>query len=124
MSQKAETRFRNNKVTPFLKRLANTVYFSIQQVSICGDPDFILCCNGHFVALELKAPGEEPRPYQQFKLEAVSHAGGISLVARPDNWAMIAYVLASLDAGADPKSIMDLVHSGTEFVFAAHVFYF
>lgn len=94
---KPETRFRKNQVLPFLKTLKNTSFFAIQQVAISGDPDFLLCMRGHFVALELKASGGKLRALQKYKLAEVEGHGGIALVADPDNWEQVKKTLLMLD---------------------------
>lgn len=99
MSQKPETKFRTNQVRPFLKSLKNTAFFPIQQLAIVGDPDFILCCFGIFVALELKSEGGEPRPLQEHKLNEVTRCHGISIVATPENWSEVKNKLQHLDEG-------------------------
>lgn len=99
MTPKPETVFRTGKVLPFLKTLKNTISFPIQQMSFVGDPDFLLCCRGLFVALELKSGDEEPRPLQRHKLAEVERTGGKSLVARPKNWESIKLLLRHLDGG-------------------------
>lgn len=96
---KPETRFRNSRVLPFLKTLKNTKRFAIQQVAISGDPDYILCTRGKFIALELKDRGEKPRPLQRHILDEVTNAGGVALVADPDNWEEIKMTLLKLDRG-------------------------
>jgi len=85
LSKKPESNFRD-KVRRDLQALPNTVLFPIQQVSIGGDPDFLLCVRGFFVALELKSKGGKVSPLQEHKLQAVVKAGGTSLVAFPKNW--------------------------------------
>lgn len=102
MSQKPETRFRNSKVLPFLKTLKNTAYFAVQQTSIRGDADYILCSKGRFVWLELKADGEKPRPLQEYKADWVVKCDGVAMVAFPANWAGMKKILAKLDQGEDP----------------------
>lgn len=97
--QKPETVFRQNKVVPFLRKLKHAWFESIQQVGISGSPDILLCIRGKFVALELKNRGEKARPLQQFKLDSIAKAGGISLVADPDNWEKIKNKLIILDQG-------------------------
>lgn len=99
MSQKPETLFRNSQVKPFLKTLKKTVVFPIQQLAIVGDPDFILCCYGHFVALELKASGGEPRALQEHKLNEVTRCHGTAIVATPENWSEVKNKLQHLDEG-------------------------
>lgn len=96
---KNETKFRQNKVIPFLKTLKHTAYFPIQQLAFSGDPDFLLCVHGRFIALELKDTGQVPRPLQQFKLDQVTRTGGLSLVADPENWQIIKERLSRIDKG-------------------------
>lgn len=88
MSRKPESNFRD-RVRRDLQALPNTVLFPIQQVSIGGDPDFLLCVRGFFVALELKSTGGKVSPLQEHKLQAVVKAGGTSLVAFPKNWKQV-----------------------------------
>jgi len=86
-------------VIPFLKTLRHAVFFPIQQLTMVGDADFYGCCNGRFIALELKSEGEEARPIQQYKLDQVKKTGGVAIVASPDNWAEVKELLSSLDRG-------------------------
>jgi hypothetical protein len=96
---KPETAFRQNRVVPFLNSLLHTAVFPIQQLAISGDPDFLLCMQGRFVALEIKDRGEVPRPLQQYKLDQVVRTRGVALVADPDNWEQIKSVLSQYDRG-------------------------
>lgn len=95
---KPETKFRVNLVDPFLKTLKNCTSFSIQQVSINGDPDKMLCLNGRFVGLELKDVGEKPRKLQVFKLDQIDRTNGVALVADRDNWNETKEILSYMDA--------------------------
>lgn len=93
---KPETAFRKNRVDPFIRTLKNCHSFSIQQVSIRDTPDKLICINGFFVAMEIKVD-DEPRPGQQHQLDCVVRAGGISLVACPNNWEQVKIYLTYLD---------------------------
>lgn len=42
--------------------------------------DCILCVNGLFCAIEVKAPGAKPSPRQKYRIDMVERAGGIALV--------------------------------------------
>ena len=95
---KPETKFRVNIVDPFLKTLKNCTSFSIQQVSINGDPDKMLCIHGRFVGLELKDVGEKPRKLQAFKLDQIKRTGGVALVADRENWQYIKFILSEMDS--------------------------
>jgi hypothetical protein len=46
-----------------------------------GIPDFIVCYCSEFGALELKVPGEQPTPKQQYELDGVSNAHGVAFTA-------------------------------------------
>lgn len=84
------------RVDKALKTLPNTYSFSIQQRTIIGDPDKLICIGGKFVALELKSEQGEPTKLQLHKLAAVKKAGGISLVAYPKNWPEVFTILSVL----------------------------
>lgn len=105
MSQKPETRFRK-RVTSALDKLPRTYYFSVQQIARRGDPDIVLCINGSFVALELKASAQEmPTPLQRRKLEWILDAEGIAFVVYPENWDEILEYLQILACNPYPSEI-------------------
>ncbi len=82
---KAETTFRS-RIYPQLKALPNTIIFPIQQKAIRGTPDFLMCVNSLFVALELKSEEGKLDALQQHSYDKVWKANGVFLVARPSNW--------------------------------------
>jgi hypothetical protein len=94
-----ERKFRTGQVIPFLKRLKNTFYEPIQQMAICGSPDYLLCVNGKFVALELKDIGGVTTQLQKYKLSEIARCRGISLIADPNNWDDVKRLLLKLDQG-------------------------
>lgn len=96
---KPETAFRISLVIPFLKTLKHTTFFPIQQMAINGDPDFLLCIRGEFVALELKDVGSHPRPLQIYKLKQIERTGGKIFVADRSNWVTIKEQIKQLDKG-------------------------
>lgn len=85
MGQKPETVFRQ-KVVRDLTTLPDIAIFSIQQRTIVGDPDLLLCLRGIFVGLELKSAEGKPSKLQEYKLDKIRKAGGIAQVVYPDNW--------------------------------------
>lgn len=46
-----------------------------------GIADILCCWDGLFVAIEVKEPGEEPEPIQQYHMEQVAKANGYAFVA-------------------------------------------
>ena len=99
MSRKPETVFRT-RVRALLKKLSlegPLWYEAIQQKSIKGSPDYVLCLGGLFIALELKkSEKDKPDPVQQAKLRQISEACGMSLVAYPENWIHTAELITGL----------------------------
>lgn len=50
-----------------------------------GVPDFLVCCNGQFIAIETKTGRGKPTALQKLELERIAAAGGISLVINESN---------------------------------------
>ena len=101
MSKKPETLFRERFVS-WLKQLPRTVVFSIQQISIIGTPDLIVCINGKFVALELKSSEDaQVSAVQKYNLERiVSIGGGIALIVAPEGYEKAQVFLSALANGS------------------------
>lgn len=100
---KPETTFRKQQVIPFLRSLKYTWFEPIQQVSIGGSPDFILCVCGIFVALELKSEGGKVSALQRHKLQMIEKAQGAAIVATPANWPKVKEWLTNLNGGVYGK---------------------
>jgi len=97
--KKPETNFRKNKVIPFLKTLNNCFYFPIQQRSLIGDPDFLICLNGTFVSLELKADNGILAPLQEYKANEIRKCKGLSFVVNPSSWDEVKEKLIQISKG-------------------------
>ena len=98
---KPETKFRNDKVLPFLQKCRWIWHESIQQIAINGSPDILLGIRGKFVALELKAEDGSLSKLQAFKLQDAIDKGNLAFVARPSNWKIIKRFLWKLNKGED-----------------------
>lgn len=99
MAQKPETLF-SKRIKPLLEALPNTWVERVQQVSIRGTPDWILCVRGHFVALELKKDDETmPDALQIHKLNKIQRASGLAFVVSPENWEAIYKILIDIATG-------------------------
>lgn len=80
--------------------LPNLWFFKASERSLAGIPDFILCVNGIFVALELKRDTKSKASrLQQYNLEIINKSGGLGLVVNPDNWVKVLGVLKKLSEG-------------------------
>jgi len=70
-----------------LKLLPNCVVMSIQQTSIRGTPDILMCLNGRFVALELKRSSTAPATeLQRYNIQKLDEAGGFAKICYPENF--------------------------------------
>jgi hypothetical protein len=77
----------------------------ISQRSKRGTPDILGVVAGEMIAMELKRSGfEKPDPLQQFFLERIAAAGGIAILAYPENWpATLAFIKKLADKGESGK---------------------
>ena len=90
MAKQDETRFKE-RVKEDLKRISKHCWHTkVQQRAIRGTPDILACVCGVFIAIELKrSAAEEPDRLQRLNIERIKLAGGIGLVAFPENWAEV-----------------------------------
>ncbi len=100
----AETRFKK-KVQSDLKKLKNRWFYKSQEVCIKGIPDIILCLNGFFIALELKASNKSRIDgLQEYNAEQIICKGrGLALIVWPDIWGEVYETLKKIDGGKDPR---------------------
>lgn len=61
-----------------------------------GVPDFLVCVNGNFVAVEVKAQGGKLSAMQQLELNQIGIARGYTFVANPDNIELLSRMLHEL----------------------------
>lgn len=64
-----------------------------------GVPDVICCVAGRFLGVECKAGDNKPTPLQKRELEAITKAGGVSLVVNETNLTMLEEILKGLSYG-------------------------
>jgi hypothetical protein len=64
----------------------------VSEFSAAGTPDLIACVFGHFIALEVKMPGEALTELQAYTLKCIREAGGLAAVVN------------------SPEQAVDLVH--------------
>ena len=73
------------KVKAKVKKVLNDVgaYYAMPMGTGFGNsgvPDFLVCCNGRFYAIECKANGNKPTALQLKHLDDIRKAGGIALL--------------------------------------------
>jgi len=51
-----------------------------------GIPDLLICCNGYFIAVEVKGDRGKPSELQLHNIEKIKKAGGEAMVLYPKNF--------------------------------------
>ena len=67
-----------------------------------GIPDILCCCNGYFVAIEVKAPNGKPSELQKRNIKQINEkALGIGIVLYPDQFDDFKEIIQALNSGDD-----------------------
>lgn len=51
-----------------------------------GIPDVLVCCNGYFLGVELKAQNGKPSELQKWNIQKICESGGIGVILYPDQF--------------------------------------
>lgn len=51
-----------------------------------GIPDLLVCCNGYFLGIELKAQNGHPSALQTWNIKMIREAGGVGIILYPDQF--------------------------------------
>jgi Holliday junction resolvase len=99
----AEKRF-EDKVKKFLKDEGCWFlkYWGGAAYTKSGIPDLLVCCNGHFLGIELKAPNGRPSELQLWNIEKIKEAGGIAMVLYPKDFDSFKKLIYELKEGGKP----------------------
>lgn len=92
----AEKNF-ENKVKKFLD--AEGCYFVKYwggYLTKAGVPDLLVCVNGHFLGVELKASNGKSSRLQLLNIEQIKKAGGIAMTLYPDDFEMFKNLIKDL----------------------------
>lgn len=76
-----------NKIKKFLKEQGCyfVKYFGCGFTQ-AGVPDLLVCCNGRFVAIEVKAENGRVSELQKHNIQEIKQAGGIALSVKPSEF--------------------------------------
>ena len=77
-----------SKVISFLKENGCYVikYWGGGKFTKAGVPDLLVCCNGRFLGIELKAPNGRPSKLQLYNLEKIKESGGYGILLYPKDF--------------------------------------
>ena len=64
-----------------------------------GVPDLLVCCNGFFLGVELKAKNGHPSPLQLWNIEQIRKSNGYAIVLYPDQFDDFKYLVEDLLIG-------------------------
>ena len=64
-----------------------------------GVPDLLCCCNGWFLAVELKAEKGKPKKLQLWNIENIRAADGVAVVLYPDQFENFKHMVNLLLSG-------------------------
>lgn len=51
-----------------------------------GVPDILACCNGYFLAVEVKAQNGRPSDLQKWNIQKIQQSGGYGVILYPDQF--------------------------------------
>lgn len=86
-----------NKVKAFLKDQGCWVLKTWSNgVQRKGVPDLLVCCNGYFLGVELKAENGHPSELQLWNIEKIHEAGGFAIVLYPKDFERFKMVIRDL----------------------------
>lgn len=90
-----------NRIRAFLKTLPNGWHFKHWGGGYAksGIPDLIVCINGKFVAIEVKASDGKASPLQIRNINEINSAGGYAIVAYPEQFDELKKNLISISKG-------------------------
>ena len=78
-----------------------------------GIPDLLICCNGRFVAVEIKSATGSPSDLQLKKIREIRKAGGIAFVLYPNQFEMFKEMIRRIK-NAECSGLEGICDPGTE----------
>jgi hypothetical protein len=91
-----------NKVKEFLKSQNCWVLKTWSNgVQRAGVPDLLVCCNGYFLGVELKAEKGKPSDLQLWNIQKIREAGGIAIVLYPSGFERFKDIIKQLQQEYD-----------------------
>ena len=90
-----------NKIKAFLREQGcwYIKYWAGGGFTTAGVPDLLICCNGRFVAVEVKASTGKPSDLQLKKIRDIRKAGGVAFVLYPDQFEECKHMIINMKEG-------------------------
>lgn len=80
-------------------------YWGGGKFTVSGVPDLIACIGGRFLAIEVKGPKGKPSSEQIRNIAHITAAGGIAMVAYPDDFQQIKDITNKLISESEVKQV-------------------
>lgn len=74
-----------------------------------GVPDLLVCCNGYFLGIELKAEHGKPSALQLWNIEQINAAGGFAFTLYPDQFEDFKQFIFGCIHGMNYRSLYEYV---------------
>ncbi len=90
-----------NKIKKFLKENSCwfVKYWGGGIHTVAGIPDLLICCNGYFLAVEVKGDKGKPSELQLWTIEQIQKAGGYAMVLYPNQFDEFKKLITRLKGG-------------------------
>lgn len=104
----AEEKNFENRVKKFLKEQGCyfVKYWGGGRFTQDGVPDLLICCEGYFIAVELKATNGRPSELQLVKLRQITDANGIAFLLYPQHFEDFKRFIKDCTDGVDPYDLI------------------
>ena len=101
----AEKQF-ENEIKKFLnnQNCWNLKYWGGGGYTKSGIPDLLICCNGRFIAVEVKATNGTPSVLQLITLKRITESGGIAVLLYPDDFGRFKELIKSIWMGFENET--------------------
>ena len=88
-----------NKVKKFLEEQGCWFlkYWGGAAYTKAGIPDLLVCCNGYFLGIEVKAPNGKPSPLQIHNLKKIDESGGYGILLYPKDFETFKQLIENLN---------------------------
>lgn len=96
-----------NKIKRFLEEQGCWfVKFHANAYTKSGIPDILVCCNGFFLGVEVKAPNGRPSALQIYNLRKIDASGGYGILLYPKDWQLFKDFVLCMKSGDVETVIM------------------
>ena len=102
-----------NRVKDFLKSKGCYIikYWGGGEFTKAGVPDLLVCCNGLFLGIELKADKGKPSELQKYNLRAIEDAGGYGILLYPKDYELFKQLIIGLThTGKQTAETLDTIN--------------